>query len=100
VSTATVDIGTLITQNPEIRGGQPIIAGAGITVRRIAGWHKLGLSAEKIATEVGHLSLAQVHAALAYYYANKDEIEAIIVTEEQEAAELERQHYWAASASN
>ena len=93
MTTATVDIGTLITQSPEIRNGQPRIAGTGITVRRIVGWHKLGLSTEEIATEVGHLSLAQVHAALAYYYANMGGIDATIVAEEQEAAELERQHY-------
>jgi uncharacterized protein (DUF433 family) len=90
VTTVTIDIGTLITQSPEIRGGQPRIAGTGVTVRRIVGWYKLGLSAEEITTEVGHLSLAQVHAALAYYYANMDAIEATIEAEEQEAAEIER----------
>jgi uncharacterized protein (DUF433 family) len=89
MTTATIDIGTLITQSPEIRGGQPRIAGTGVTVRRIVGWHKLGLSAEEIASEVGHLSLAQVYAALAYYHANSDEIETIIEAEEQEAAEIE-----------
>lgn len=100
MTTAIVDIGTLITQSPEIRGGQPRIAGTGVTVRRIVGWYKLGLSAEEIASEVGHLSLAQVHAALAYYYANMDEIEAIIEVEELEAAEFEQQHYRSAGASS
>ena len=100
MTTTTVDIGTLITQSPEIRGGQPRIAGTGVTVRRIVGWHKLGLSAEEIAAEVGHLSLAQVHAALAYYYANTKELEATIEAEEQEAAELEEQHYRAAGGSD
>jgi uncharacterized protein (DUF433 family) len=35
----------------------------------------LGLSAEEIGDEFGHLSLAQVYAALAYYHANRAEIE-------------------------
>lgn len=90
MTTATVDIGTLLTQSSEIRGGQPRIAGTGVTVKRIVGWYKLGLSAEEIVTEVGHLTLAQVHAALAYYYANMDEIEATIAAEEVDAAVLEK----------
>lgn len=88
---ATVtDIGTLIVRNPEIRGGRPRIAGTGVTVSRITGWYKLGLSPEEIADRLGHLSLAQVHAALAYYHANRDEIEADLAAEEEAAEALER----------
>ena len=90
--TTLVDIGTLIVRSPEIRNGQPRIAGTGVTVRRIIGWYKLGLSPEEIAEEFGHLTLAQVHAALAYYHANQAEIEAIIAAEDKLAAELEQQH--------
>ncbi len=90
---AVVDIGTLIVRTPEIRGGRPHLAGTGITVRRIVGWYKLGLRPEEIADRIGHLSLAQVHAALAYYYANREEIEADIESEEAEAERLEREHY-------
>lgn len=46
-----------------------------MTVSRIVGWYKLGLGPEEIAEEIGHLTLAQVYAALAYYHANRDEIE-------------------------
>lgn len=86
------NIGTLIVQTPEIREGRPRIAGTGITVRRIVGWYKLGLTPEEIARRVGHLSLAQVHAALAYYHANREEIEADIAAEEAEIEQLEREH--------
>jgi hypothetical protein len=44
-------------------------------VRRIVGWYKMGMSPEEIALEYPHLNLAQVHAALAYYHANREEIE-------------------------
>lgn len=88
-----IDIGTLLTRSPDIRGGRPRIAGTGITVRRIVGWYKLGLDPEEIADRIGHLSLAQVHAALAYYHANTDEIEADIMLEETEADRLEREYY-------
>jgi len=88
----TVDIGTFIVSSPDIRGGRPRIAGTGVTVQRIVGWYKLGLAPEDIPDEIGHLSLAQVYAALAYYHANKDEIEAAIDLAEQEAAAFEAKH--------
>jgi len=88
----TTDIGTLIVRSPGIRGGRPCIAGTGVTVRRVVSWYKLGLSPEQIVDEVGHLTLAQVYAALTYYHANRDEIEADLATEESEGEALERQH--------
>ena len=90
--TATVDIGTLITRTPSVRGGRPCIAGTGVTVQRIVGWYKLGLDPEEIADEIGHLTLAQVYAALTYYHVNRDEIEAAIAADEAEADRLERQN--------
>jgi uncharacterized protein (DUF433 family) len=90
---ATVtDIGTRIVQTPEIRGGRPRIVGTGVTVRRIVGWYKLGLTPEEIADRIGHVSLAHVHAALAYDHANREEIEADIAAEDTEAERLEREH--------
>ena len=94
-----IDIGTLIVRSPELRGGRPRIAGTGVTVRRIVGWYKLGLSPEEIASEIPHLTLAQVYAALAYYHANREEIEADIAAEETEAERLEREHYLGRKAS-
>lgn len=82
MTTTAVDIGTFITQSEDIRGNRPRIAGTGVTVQRIVGWYKLGLMPEEIADRTGHLSLAQVHAALAYYHANRDEIEAAIAADE------------------
>jgi len=98
MTTLTVDIGTLITRTPDVRGGNPRIVGTGVTVQRIVGWYKLGLSPEEIASRIGHLTLAQVHAALTYYHANRDEIEAAIKAEEIEADRLEERHYQAAAA--
>jgi len=91
--TVITDIGTLITTTPDVRGGRPRIAGTSVTVQRIVGWYKLGLTPEQIADEFGHLSLAQVYAALGHYHANRDEIEAAIAAEEEIADRLERQHY-------
>ncbi|NJK69131.1 MAG: DUF433 domain-containing protein [Microcoleus sp. SU_5_3] len=89
---AAIDIGTLITTNPKIHGGCPIVAGTGVTVRRIAIDYKMGMSPEEIAQEIPHLTLAQVYAALAYYHANKDAIESDIAAQEAEAERLEAEH--------
>jgi uncharacterized protein (DUF433 family) len=91
--TRTIEIGTLITRTPDIRRGRPRIAGTGVTVQRIVGWYKLGLTPEEIVQEFGHLTLAQVHAALAYYHANREEIESAIAADEVEADRLARRHY-------
>jgi uncharacterized protein (DUF433 family) len=91
MSTPT-DIGTLIVRSPEIRGGRPRVAGTGVTVQRIASWYRLGLSPEEIADEIPHLSIAQVYAALAYYHANRGEIDDDLAADDAYAAELERQH--------
>src|SRR5688572_10873043 len=88
----TTDIGTLIVRSPDIRGGRPRVAGSGVTVRRIVGWYKLGLNAEDIAERIGHLTVGQVYAALAYYHANREEIEADLAEEEAMTEAIERQH--------
>jgi uncharacterized protein (DUF433 family) len=86
------DIGTLIAQTPGICGGRPRIAGTGVSIRRIVGWYKMGLSPEEIADQYGHLNLAQVHAALAFYHANRHEMEAELAEEEAEYDRLEASH--------
>ncbi len=86
------DIGTLITQSPEICGGRPHVAGAGVSVRRIAGWYKLGRNPEEIVDQYGNLSLAQVYAALAYYHVNREAIDADLAREEAEYDRLATVH--------
>ncbi len=59
---------------------------------RIAQWHNMGLIPEEIVRKFGHLSLAQVHAALAYYHANLAEIDADLESEARETEALEEQN--------
>jgi uncharacterized protein (DUF433 family) len=86
------DIGSFISRQPGLHGGRPCIAGTGVSVRRIAVWHNMGYTPEETANNFGHLSLAQVHAALAYYYANKAEIDADLEAEEREYDALAEQY--------
>ncbi len=81
MSAKTLDQHIEIT--PGISGGKPRIAGHRITVQNIVIWHeRLGKSADEIATEYD-LALADVYAALAYYFDHRDEIDGDI--EESEA---------------
>lgn len=82
---ATIDsLQGLIVRDPELRGGRPIIAGTGVTVRTVAGHYKLGSTPEEIADEMG-LPLAGVYAALAYYHLHREEIEADILANSEES---------------
>src|SRR6185437_9020568 len=64
-------------------GGRPRIAGTRNAVDHIAVLWKQGHSAEEIVERVHpDLELAGVHAALAYYFANREEIERSIAEEE------------------
>lgn len=78
----------LIIRDPKLRGGRPIIAGTGVTVRTIVGYYKLGLTPEETADEMG-LGLAGVYTALAYYHLNRDEIEADIAANGEEVVKKE-----------
>jgi uncharacterized protein (DUF433 family) len=87
-----IDIGSLSTCSDEVRGGRPRVAGTGVTVQRLVGWYKQGLTPEEITTEIPHLSLAQVYAALTYYHANREAIEVDMAAEDTEAEYLEKRH--------
>jgi uncharacterized protein (DUF433 family) len=59
------------------RGGdaKPFITGTRVSVQNVYVWHELqGMSPDEIVAAYPHLSLSQVHAALAYYYDHADEI--------------------------
>ena len=84
-----IDIGALIVQTPGICGGRPRIAGTRITVQNIAIDFNAGMKPESIVAERTHLTQAQVYAALAYYYANKEAIDAEIAAYYEEFEHLE-----------
>ena len=83
VDTAQSPLDKAIIRDPQLRGGRPIIAGTGVTVRTIVGHYKLGLTPEETADEMS-LDLASVYAALAYYHLHRDEIEADILADSEE----------------
>ncbi len=80
----SINIGSMITSTPGVVGGCPCIAGTRVPVRSIAIYYKQGYLPEEIVQQYEHLSIAQVYAALAYYHANRAEVEADIVREKEE----------------
>ena len=85
-----VDIGTLIVRTPGTVGGRPRIDGTRIRVSDVAiSWNK-GHSAEEMVDEIyPGVTLAQAYAALAYYYANRAEIDREILEYELTGCEGE-----------
>lgn len=90
--TTAVEIGTLIVRTPGTCGGRPRIAGTRIAVENIAIDFNAGMTPQQIIDERPHLTLAQVYAALAYYYANKKQIDAEIAAENAEWERLEAEY--------
>lgn len=74
-----------------IVSGKPHIKGHRITVQTIAIWHeRIGKSVDEIASEY-NLSLAEIHAALSYYFDHQDEVNATIRDSEAFVQEMKKQ---------
>jgi uncharacterized protein (DUF433 family) len=87
-----VDLDKFIELTPGVLGGKPRIAGRRIRVIDVAIWHeKLGLSADSIASKYD-LLLAEVYAALAYYYDHREQLEADLQTDDAFVAEMKKQY--------
>lgn len=64
-----------ITRTPGVCGGKPCIAGSRIRVQDVYVWHELeGRSPDEIVSSFPQLTLADVYAALAYFWDHRDEI--------------------------
>jgi len=79
----STEISTLLVSSPDVCGGRLRIDGTRITVNQIVVLYKQGSSAEDIADQFSHLTLAQIYAALAYYHANREEIETDLSAESE-----------------
>jgi uncharacterized protein (DUF433 family) len=78
-----------IVKTPSVCGGQPRIDGTRIKVKHVFTWvEKMGMSPAKVVAEYPQLSMAQVHAALAYNWSHQDEIQRDFENEDKLVAEL------------
>lgn len=90
MATAAKTVYAHITKTPGVCGGKACIDDTRIRVNNVVWLHKEGVAPGQILERYPDLSLAQVHAALAYYYDHVEEIEAELANEEQAAADFER----------
>lgn len=79
-----------IERTPGVLGGKPRIAGHRISVEHVAHWHlRQGQGVADIAEKFG-LPLASIHAALAYYYDHREEMDAKSTADERWVEEQRR----------
>jgi uncharacterized protein (DUF433 family) len=75
-----------IVKIPGYCGGKAAIDNTRVRVADVVAAHQRGLSPEQILVSYEHLTIGQVHAALGYYYDNRDEIEETFARDEAEYA--------------
>ncbi len=80
-----------ITKIPGVCGGKAIIDGKRIRVMDIVYLHKWGYPPEKMLDVYDTINLAQVYAALSYYYEHPEEIETQMKEDEKWGARYERE---------
>ncbi len=82
-----------ISKTPGVCGGRACIAGHRIRVMDIVVWHQLrGYSADEVCQMYPGINLADVYAALTYYFDNRKEIDDDFAAEEEIAKELMTRH--------
>lgn len=82
-----------IEKTPGVVGGKARIAGTRIRVMDIVIWYeKHGKTADEIIDMFSHITLADVHAAIAYYYDNREEIESSFAREREFANEIAKKY--------
>jgi uncharacterized protein (DUF433 family) len=80
-----VDIGTLITRTPGRHGGRPCIGRTGPSILAIVELFEMGVSPAEIKDEhFPHVPMEGIFAALAYWAANREEVDGYF-REDQEA---------------
>jgi uncharacterized protein (DUF433 family) len=76
---------------PGIAGGKPRVVGRRITVQNIVIWHEhLGQSADEISA-AHDLTLADIYAALTYYFDHRESVDASIRADEAFVSSLREQ---------
>lgn len=84
----TIDLDSLLEIREGFRSGRPCIAGTGVTVHTIVEYYLSGMSPAEIYEGFPHTSLAGIHAALAYYFTHKAEIEDDFAEEDRMIEEM------------
>jgi uncharacterized protein (DUF433 family) len=86
---AAPSLSEFIVTTPGVCGGKPRIAGTRIKVQHVYVWvEQMGMTPAEVVASYPHLTRAQVHAALAYYWTHPDKIQKDIADGERLVADL------------
>ena len=82
-----------IGRTPGVCGGKACIAGHRVRVLDVVAWHEhQGMTPDEIVSHIRTITLADVHAALAYYFDHMEEIQQEMRAERAFAEELRRKN--------
>jgi uncharacterized protein (DUF433 family) len=82
------NLNALLVTRRGYRGGRPCLRGTGMTVHSVAAAYLLGFSAEEICNQNPDLDPSLFYAALAYFLANRQQIEAELEADRIEGDKL------------
>jgi uncharacterized protein (DUF433 family) len=89
ISPPASDWSAVIVHTPGTCSGEARIDGTRIKVKHVYRWvEEMGMTPAQVVEEYPHLTKAQVHAALAYYWSHQEEIRKDIEEEDRFVAEL------------
>jgi uncharacterized protein (DUF433 family) len=90
MATAAKTVYSHVTKDPEVCGGKACVDGTRIRVMDVVSLKRQGVIPEKMLEAYPSLNLAQVYAALSYYYEHPEEIEASFAEDGSWEADHER----------
>lgn len=90
MATAAKVVYSHITKQPDVRGGKACIDDTRIAVADVAVLLEQGLGDRQIVERYPSLNLAQVHAAISYYYENRQELQKDLAEDDDAEPEHER----------
>jgi uncharacterized protein (DUF433 family) len=85
MATISFSLDSLFESDPDYRQGRPCLKGTGITVHSVAAAHLRGASVQDMCGSNPDLDPSLFHAALAYYFANRKQVEADLESDRVEA---------------
>jgi uncharacterized protein (DUF433 family) len=82
-----------ISMDPEVMSGRPCIAGTRVRVMDVVAARNAGVAKQELLDYFSsrRLTLAEIHAALAYYYDHQAEIDAAMAEDAEHGVAAERE---------
>ena len=87
-SVPPVDINQLLESRPGVYGGRVCLVRSGLPVLQLAADLRSGMQMEQLKAAYPEIDDASLHAGLAYYFANRDALDAELAKREADGSRL------------